>query len=44
MNKLVKKSVESPISRSSLLSSLIVYMVRDGLIKKRNRAATIIIR
>ena len=42
MNKLVKKSVDKPISRRSLLSSLMVYIVSDGLMKNRNRAATII--
>jgi NAD+--asparagine ADP-ribosyltransferase len=42
MNKLVKNSVDNPISRKNLLSSLIVYIVRDGLIKNKNRAAIII--
>jgi hypothetical protein len=42
MNKLAKNSVDNPISRKSLLSSLIVYIVSDGLMKNRNRAAIII--
>ena len=42
MNKLVKKSVDNPISRKSLLSSLIVYIVREGLRKNNNKAATMI--
>jgi hypothetical protein len=43
MNKLVKKSVDNPNSRKSLLSSVIVYIVRDGLMKNKSRAAIIII-
>jgi hypothetical protein len=43
MNKLVKNSVDNPISRKSLLSSLIVYIVKEGLIKNKNKAATMII-
>jgi len=42
MNKLVRNNVDSPISRKSLLSSLIVYMAMDGLIKSNNRAAAMI--
>jgi hypothetical protein len=42
MNKLVKNNVDNPISRKSLLSSLIVYIVRDGLIKNNNNAAIMI--
>jgi hypothetical protein len=42
MNKLAKNSVDKPISRKSLLSSLIVYIVKDGLMKSRSKAATII--
>jgi hypothetical protein len=42
MNKLVKNNVDKPISRKSLLSSLIVYIVRDGLMKNKNKAATMI--
>jgi len=44
MNKLVRNSVDKPISRKSLLSSLIVYIVRAGLIKNRNKAAIIIMK
>ncbi len=43
MNKLVRNSVDRPNSRKSLLSSLIVYMARDGLMKSNSRAAAIII-
>ena len=42
MNKLVKNNVDNPISRKSLLSSLIVYIVKDGLMNSKNRAATMI--
>ena len=42
MNKLAKNNVDKPISRKSLLSSLIVYIVSDGLMKNKNRAAIII--
>jgi len=42
MNKLVKNSVDNPISRKSLLSSLIVYIVKEGLIKNKNKAARMI--
>jgi len=42
MNKLVRNNVDKPISRKSLLSSLIVYIVRDGLMKNKSKAATII--
>jgi hypothetical protein len=42
MNNPAKKSVDSPISRKSLLSSSNEYIVNDGLIKKRNTAAAII--
>ena len=42
MNKLVRNSVDRPISRKSLLSSLIVYMARDGLMKSNSRAAAMI--
>jgi len=38
MNKLVRKSVDRPISRRSLLSSSIVYIDNDGLTRKSNRA------
>jgi len=41
MNKLLKNSVDNPNSRKSLLSSSIVYIVKDGLIKNKNKAATI---
>ena len=40
-NKLVKKSVESPISRSSLLSSSIVYMASEGLTTNSSSAVAI---
>jgi len=42
MNKLARKSVDKPTSRRNLLSSLIVYIVRDGLINNKSRAAIII--
>ena len=38
-NKLVRKSVESPISRSSLLSSSMVYIDNDGLTRSSSKAA-----
>jgi hypothetical protein len=41
MNKLAKNNVDKPISRKSLLSSLIEYIVTEGLRKNRNSAATI---
>jgi len=44
MNKLVRKSVDNPNSRKSLLSSLSVYIVSDGHIKSKKRAATMITR
>ena len=37
-NKLVRKSVDSPISRSSLLSSSIVYIASDGLNRNKRSA------
>ena len=43
MNKLVKNSVDNPISRKSLLSSLIVYIAMDGLMKSSSKAAATII-
>jgi hypothetical protein len=43
MNKLAKNSVDNPNSRKSLLSSLIVYIVIEGLMKKSSRAAIMII-
>ena len=39
MNKLAKNSVDNPNSRKSLLSSLIVYIERDGLTTNKNTAA-----
>ena len=42
MNKPAIKSVDSDNSRSILVSSSIEYIVRDGLIKNRNTAATMI--
>ena len=42
MNKLVRNNVDKPISRKSLLSSLIVYIAMDGLIKSNSRAAPMI--
>jgi hypothetical protein len=42
MNKLVRNNVDSPNSRRSLLSSLIVYIVKDGVTKNNISAATII--
>lgn len=44
MNKLVRNSVDNPNSRKSLLSSLRVYIVSDGHIKSKKRAATMITR
>jgi hypothetical protein len=42
MNKLAKNNVDKPISRKSLLSSLIVYIVMGGLTININRAVKII--
>ncbi len=42
MNKPAIKSVDNPNSLKSLLSSSIVYIVNDGLIKNRSTAATTI--
>jgi hypothetical protein len=42
MNKLTKNNVDKPISRKSLLSSLIVYIVMGGLTINKNRAVNII--
>ena len=41
MNNPATKSVDSPNSLSSLLSSSILYIVSDGLRKNRNTAAAI---
>ena len=39
MNKLVRNNVDNPISRKSLLSSSMVYIAMDGLMKNKKSAA-----
>jgi len=43
MNKLERNNVDKPNSRKSLLSSVIVYMVIDGLMNIKSKDAIIII-
>ena len=42
-NKLVKNSVDKPISRRNLLSSLMEYIVREGVMRNSSNAAVMIV-